>query len=588
MIRKSQAVLICSLISSAVIVSAIVINSTTARAILISPRLGAPLRAWPARGPNDTPGPNDNLDQTFSAWVGTDPADVPVPASWLEKDNWKVHLQFSTLANCSPYACVVKSVSLDSNDFILGGVGDSSALVGNKIRLDFTLPASILPGLYHLHLTFNSATVVLPYDITPGKYIGPSGSASASPGAFTLSEANCVYVPWIRDGSASDSLATLATKLSPFSLIHITDIHTSLATHDLNSWVNEPAMDNLAVAIQSWGTDVVIPTGDITNGPGDIPEEYEVAYWWMRSLDVPVIMSNGNHDQGNLGLYTYYFGPQTSLINWGNVTFISFNSNIPMSALTVESIVGAIQASSAHGSPCFVACHKPLIDVFGRQAQGSAGAIVDALVGFGATATLAGHNHYNLVMDASPALADYLTLGDYDDAVHIPSRVGNEVPVGPDAKLITTTTAGKDARDNLQDIWPDYMPYVGYRRISLAGNQMANYTYDLDYDGKRDPSYSQPSNHLNRTFTFDADIGVGIAAGANLTIINNLTETISGARATFIVPNPPSGYKWNAAVGGSHITLRTSHANGTHVYLDFRLPVSRKSTVLIELLPELL
>lgn len=585
--RKSWSLAIVGIISLGLIIGAVSFTTTSCRAVLISPRLGAPVRTAPVQGSSLSTGNQGFIPGETSLWIGTDPAENPIPTGWLSASKWRVVIAFSGLDNCPLVECEVKRVTGASNPFVVLGGGDSAVVRVNALRVDFVIPANIEPGLYSIHVTFQKEFTQDSAQIEAGDFLGVRGSGNLLGSAFELAEANCLYVPWIRDGLASDSEATLATKLGTFSLIHITDIHTNLLADEDGTWVNQPLMDNLAQAISIWAPDVVIATGDITDGPGDVPEEYQRAYNWIRALGVPVIMSNGNHDQGDLGLWAQFFGPQTSVIDWGNISLISFNSNLPLNAETLELIIHGIQDASDQREACFVVCHAPLMDYFGRATQGSAGAIVDALVQFNATGSLTGHNHYNLVMDAPAALKCYLQLGNFGTAVEIPSRVGTVVPAVRGPKLIITTSGGKGARDRPQEFWPDYKVYEGYRRITLADNRMVNYTYDLNDDGKRDPSYSQPLYQLNRSLSVDPGIGSTSGAGAHLLITNNLTESISAARAAFQVPAAPAGYTWTAT-GASNLVLRAHYSNGTHEFFDYRLPVAARSSVTVNLVPSII
>ena len=161
-------------------------------------------------------------------------------------------------------------------------------------------------------------------------------------------------------------------------------------------------------------------------------------------------------------------------------------------------------------------------------------------------------------------------------------------------KIFLTTSASKDARVGIakEGVWEDYQPYLGYRRFTMAENNIINYTYDFNGDGKRDPSYGNPTEYhrfggLN--WTLDFDLG-NLMAGANYTINNNLTESIPWARGAIILPKV-DGHLWQPSTPG--VIIRTRFANATHEFLDIRINAPGKvagipTTTKINLAPQLI
>ncbi|NMC03958.1 MAG: hypothetical protein GYA24_02040, partial [Candidatus Lokiarchaeota archaeon] len=350
----------------------------------------------------------------------------------------------------------------------------------------------------------------------------------------------------------------------------------------------------LRAAISILAPELVVMTGDLTRSPYDRPSEYALARAWFSTLGIPAIISSGNHDSGNMGLFSKNFGPQSASISWGGTRFITFRSDMPIPSKVVSTIARDLLETKLAGQPSFLACHVPLVDVFARQTQGSSAAIIDAILRANGTAILQGHNHYNLVMDAATALDRYRALGTQTgtivDACEFTTLSGEAMPGVNGPKLVITTTGGYDGRDELNDAWPSYIPTAGYRVVTMANNRIANYTYDMDGDGARDASYAQP------LFDFTAPAGVhdpmlafslaydpfDLESGATCVIFNNLTETILAARAAIVLPIN-STHRWQPIAGPIAVHERARFSNGTHEFIDLRLHVSARNTATIQL-----
>jgi hypothetical protein len=585
------------ILSAVAITGSLLIVTTSTRAILVNPRLGSPVYGPATSGIGPA---GEYIQDTFSIWVGTDPADAPVPQAWLATSDWHVGLVPNVLEGAQGVACLVAAATRGSSPFVSYGTGDSSPLSQNAVRLDLRIPRSTQPGCYDLHVGFkvDPLTGNTAAPVVPGTYQGPAGSASdLSSNSFTLAEANCVYVPWVNDSLPSSPVASPGPSdyYRPWSLVQITDMHFG-ANETTGLQVPSSAVYTDAVrdAISIMSPELVVMTGDLTGSPYKRPSDYLVARDWFASLGLPAIISNGNHDSGNMGSFLHLFGPQAGSINWAGMRFLPFRSDKSIPASTVSMIASELHAAALAGQPAFLACHVPLVDVFGRQTSGSSAAILDALVRENGIALLQGHNHYNIVMDAATALDRYLALGtetgSIEDACEFTTLSGEALPPVDGPKLVITTCGGYDGRDDLNDAWPSYIPTTGYRVISMASNRIANYTYDMDGDGFRDASYAQPvfdftapvgtkNPMLNFSLVYDAG---NLSAGATYAIFNNLTEAIPAARAAIILPVNAT-YHWQPLPGPIAIHERARFTNGTHEFIDLRLRVSAKSTATIQL-----
>lgn len=567
--KKFRAMLLVAICSASLIAIFYGYTVWNSRAVLMSPRLGSPIRTSPSDGSGGSGG---FLPGEISIWVATDPADVPIPSAWTNKDNWKIGLRHVALENMSLQFVQVTSAATSNAMFVSTGAGDSSSLASNAVKITFTVPDSFLPGLYDLHVGFKNDLSAAGNNIIPGSYQGSMGSGSGT--GFLLSEPSCVYVPWTGDAVPSDPVNTSSLSYYPYSIIQISDIHhgTNQTTREQLD-ISSKFSDDLRDALEIMAPDAVVITGDLTRDPYERESEYECVRNWVKDLGIPCIIANGNHDQGNLGLWPYYFGPQTAVVDWGGAKFITFNSVLPISAEVLELITSEIRASGQAGTPFFTACHVPVIDALERQIQGSTAAILDAMVQYNGTGLLNGHNHYDLVMDARIAMEKYLMMEDIEESCEYTDLAGEPLPPIDGPKVIITTTGGYDGRDNIQEQWPSYIPTAGYRKITLADNRMVNYTYDMDGDGNRDPSYAQEMFNLNATLVYNN-------TNATYEVWNNLTESILGARASLTLPYNPSS-PWTVSTSG--VTERFRVNNGTHEYIDLRFVAPLKSNTTIEL-----
>lgn len=566
------------IIFSSFIIATYSYSVINARAILISPRLGAPI----CTSPTDGTWQNTKLSENIHIIVGIEPNEVLVPNQWMEKTNWDVRISHSALDCADLIELDVISIKKINNPFSSFGIEDSSILTLNAIDIELSIPKQIDPCLYDLFIGFKTdLSSISLLKTSVGSYFSVKGTGSIIPKPFVISEPNAIYVPFIDDAKPSDAASS-----DPFSIIHITDVHTALNSENIRT--NYDKMNNLAQAISIWAPDVIIETGDITNAPDHYPLEYFYAYNYFLALGLPLIIDNGNHDQGNLGLWKQYFGPLFSNIEWMGARFIQINTASMLNGKII-SWVSSILKNRPANQPVFLNCHIPLIDVLGRQNQGYSAVLMESMIKFGGTAVLQGHNHYDMVMDADIALPIFKDLiksinvatGSeiYTDACHIPARVGNSAPSGIGTKLIITTSGAKDERGyklRTEGIWSDYEGYLGYRRITLANNQMVNYTYDLDGDGIRDPSYSTPLWNLNGSYEFDS---LNPNFGCNFTIASNLTEPIESGRVTFLLPKQ-TGKTWQPTVAmgteGIDYIKRYSVSNATHVFFEYRIRIPER------------
>jgi len=117
---------------------------------------------------------------------------------------------------------------------------------------------------------------------------------------------------------AIDRLTTIPQN-DTFSFLIISD--TQIAYDELEAFVkhaNQIPQDSVAFVLHG---------GDFTDYGANF--EYNLYYDDIKKLKFPVIGTIGNHDMlGNgRGIFNRYFGPEDFSFNYGNTTFIVFNSN---------------------------------------------------------------------------------------------------------------------------------------------------------------------------------------------------------------------------------------------------------------------
>lgn len=562
--KLSSVFVVCIILISFGTTFGIFINYN-ARPMLIYPRFGNPLRTSPTNG---TENGNSWLIQEINLWIGIDPIDAVIPTGWFDKARWSIAFEPIIFPGS-----VLFNGSVNLIEYSELAIHPESP---RALKISVAVPATIMPGMYNLYIAFDRAIHPATEGVIPGSYIGERQSMGISANGFQLAETNAIYVPWTDDPTPSDP-----NPAAPFTLATITDVHVAHVNATQTEAANLDALTNLAYSLTLWSPDLLVITGDLTNSPSNNPNEYLTAFNYYRSLGIPILMTNGNHDQGDLGLFPYYFGSTYAKIDWANLTLITFNSALQINPHDLNWIINGIKTARSQNKPVFLASHIPMVDVFGRQATGGSAAILDAMIKYNVSAVLHGHNHYNLIMDAEKARQQYLSFGDMEEACQIPSQGFNNAPPVTKPNIIITTSGAKASRDNLQKVWPEYQAYEGYRCISMVDNHIVNYTYDLDGDGVRDPSYSQPCA-INYSQTSDQGIGTSLTAKSYFTVFNNLTECVPRGRITFMVPKAQSGYQWKT-IAGIPLLTRAYLSNATHEFFEFRGNIPAKTTITITL-----
>ncbi|NMC08169.1 MAG: metallophosphoesterase, partial [Candidatus Lokiarchaeota archaeon] len=603
-------IIIAAFVAAGTYVVSTVDNNATAT--IVYPRFGSPIR-----GPF-SPGPGLNtslyLDDSITVWVAPEPASSPIPAQWLDKNNWHVALVPSVMPTANCTTLLVESVHTGQNQLVLFGGGlDVNPTYPTALGITCRVPADINPVMHNLAIGFKvpltpetqrAGSVNLVPSI--GSWRGPVGSASANLVAgnkpFLLVERNAVSIPWIHDARSSDGVkATPAGKdVSPFTIMHVTDTHyypyNSTWLHDNSLWEN----DSQVIA-----PDVIVLSGDLMEGPGDEETgsavQYDIAYNHLSRLGSPVVLVSGNHDNRNLGLWKHYFGPLFSSTIFDDVKLVGFDSSLPVGSSTLNWMHG--QATPlAPGGPVFLTCHY---NIDPSYQQSTWMGISDMMIDKNLTGIFVGHTHSDLVggvgklRDAIFNNAGILLGGgdhDYMDvllgALETTNATTTYLQPIREPQILMTRTAAKNG-DTIVPVGgfnETILRYSGYRLVTVSKNLAMNYTYDVDGDGIRDPQVSFPVGQFRVSRVDDAGIGTVPTAGSTWLLNNTGNEALRAARATFLLPNAPVGYHWdlNLTFGnGAGAFVRAQITNGTHWWFDVRVPSAARSISSLRIEPVL-
>nr|MDO8083324.1 metallophosphoesterase [Candidatus Sigynarchaeum springense] len=583
---------------------------TNATATIVYPRFGSPIR-----GPF-SPGPGLNtttyLDESITVWVAPEPASNPIPAQWLDTSNWFVALVPAVMptANCTPL--VVDSVFTGKNQLVLFGGGlDVNPIIPNALGITCRVPADVVPVMHNLAIGFK--TPITPalqqsgsIDLVPaiGSWRGPAGSASgnliAGNRPFLLVERNAVSIPWLYDARSSDGVKTTldGKAANPFTIMHVTDTHYCA---DVPQWLlNDALWENDSQVI---APDVIVLSGDVMEGPGNEETgsagQYDIAYNHLSALNLPIVMVSGNHDNRNLGPWKHYFGPLFSSTRFDDVKIVGFDSSLPIGSSTLNWL-NEEATPIVPGGPAFLTCHYNIDPSYFQSAWMG---VSDMMIDKNLTGILVGHTHSDLIgsigklRDAIFNNVDTLIDGGEDEYMAILAGVLETTnatttyldPIREPQILMTRTAAkGGDTVMPIGNFSYSQLRYSGYRLMSVRRNLASNYTYDLDGDGIRDPQVCFPVGMFRVSRADDAGLGTLYSSGSTWTLNNTGNEPLRAARATFLLPNAPAGHHWalNATFGdGANAYIRAQITNGTHWWIDARVPAPPRSVVSLRIEP---
>ncbi|MFP4175989.1 MAG: metallophosphoesterase family protein [Candidatus Brocadiia bacterium] len=181
-------------------------------------------------------------------------------------------------------------------------------------------------------------------------------------------------------------------------LLHISDTHFGSESH-----FNPDALKRIAGEVHSDRYDAIIHSGDLTQSGS--PSEYEEAMEFFRDLDMPCVMTAGNHDarSGGHELFEQYAGSPQGVKTIGDAVIIYVDSAAPD---TNEGRLGQVKFNMIrealhrhHNHPIkIVVFHHHIIPIprAGRERNvlANAGDLLELFLRFDVDLVLSGHRHY--------------------------------------------------------------------------------------------------------------------------------------------------------------------------------------------------
>jgi hypothetical protein len=252
------------------------------------------------------------------------------------------------------------------------------------------------------------------------------------------------------------------------------------------------------------------------------------------------------------------------------------------------------------GGPVFLMSHYNIDPSYMQSAWMG---ISDMMVDKNLTGIFVGHTHSDLVgsivklRDALFNNVGRLIEGGEDEYMNVLTDILETTnattsylyPIRePQILMARTAAKNGDTIMPVNNFTPAQLRYSGYRIVDISRNLASNYTYDLDGDGVRDPQVSFPVGMFRVSRVDDAGLGTLTTAGTKWWLNNTGNEALRAARATFLLPNAPTGYHWDLAAGNMTTAyIRTQITNGTHWWIDARVPSAARSVVSLRIEPEL-
>ncbi len=309
-----------------------------------------------------------------------------------------------------------------------------------------------------------------------------------------------------------------------FTFIHITDPHISSVEGDyLESYRHGIRELNIA------NPEFVICSGDITDEAR--PAEYELFMKETLKLMVPIYVISGNHDYytdhgGGIGYYLDMVNPyQDYTFDYAdNLRFYCMDSG-PDNAIAqcrgftsdqINWLGNDLAANGQEYGNRMLMNHGPWYDGLSPNQMGGVD-VVNVCGQHNVTWVFTGHTHFDKVHNRTG------------------KRQGGNVT--PPEKLekpafIQTTTFSKGK-------WYTYQN--GYRNIEIKNGAVVNYTFDLNYDGKRDAESSRRVGYLNTEYLEGND---GQSNVARARIKNDLSEALDQCAVTFLMPRAPDKHMY--------------------------------------------
>jgi hypothetical protein len=224
----------------------------------------------------------------------------------------------------------------------------------------------------------------------------------------------------------------------------------------------EPMMGRFIAAMRVRKPDAVLVTGDINYGGTEA--NIDGIYAQLAELDVPVIVTAGNHEREAWHRYLRVFGARDHRTDLGPLAILSLDSAHGRDALTANSFAWLQrQLASSGGRTVIIQLHHPLFPP-GASANSEAGGTGGYLRGFRrsflqlcrqyqVSLVLSGHWHQDAVFDSQ---------GNYrSDRTDFPGT-----------KFVVTTALGAEERE----VFEQSPLRNGYRWLEFLDGQLQTYS----------------------------------------------------------------------------------------------------------------
>ena len=297
-------------------------------------------------------------------------------------------------------------------------------------------------------------------------------------------------------------------------------------------------------------------------------------------MNVPLIITCGNHDQKLLSPWYYFFGSINTITKFDNLHLITFDSSLPISSNMMNWIDNGLK-DIPESHPKFIICHyPPHVDYFSYGWLG----ITNLAMQYNVKAILAGHYHLDFISyikDLQEAILNYKTdqnIESFEIIKSIQSKFDstfNYSDVIKEPLLILTRSGAKGGYVLGNETSPKYS---GYRRFIVANDEIYNFTYDYNGNGMPDPQVCVPNGRFNTNLTFNS-------GKWTLTLNSSFNENIISARGVFKIPSPNNEYKWDLVpenkTNGAYI--RAYLDDGVNCYIDTRVYIPKNSIINLQI-----
>ncbi len=226
----------------------------------------------------------------------------------------------------------------------------------------------------------------------------------------------------------------------------------------------EAMMGRFIAEMRARKPDAVLVTGDINYGGSEA--NIDLIYSELAELEMPVIMTAGNHEREAWHRYLRVFDARDQRTDFGPLTILSLDSAHGRDALTPQTFSWLKeQLASTAGRTIVIQLHHPLFPP-GPSASSEAGGTGGYLRGFRrsflqlcrqyqVSLVLSGHWHQDAVFD-------------------IDGNFRNDRADFPGTKFVVTTALGAEARE----VYSEVPVRNGYRWIEFQDGKLQSYSPD--------------------------------------------------------------------------------------------------------------